>query len=242
MHEPKYKHLLSHTGVRRWFENVSRGSTVTAEVYLRRLGYFCERRGFTPARLASMREREITNLLMDFVFEAEREGKAGSYIESVLKALKPWLAHNGRAVKGKIKVKGARETLTLKNERVPTPQELRRILLAGDRKTRVAVVLMVYAGLRIGVFGSYTGTDGLRLGDLPELRIDGGKIQFEQVPTMVVVRSSLSKAGHKYFTFMSEEGCEYLLRRENRPGGGAHREVSRRDLEVQEHEAIHLKH
>jgi len=27
---------------------------------------------------------------------------------------------------------------------------------------------------------------------------------------MVIVRSELSKAGHQYFTFLSEEGCEYL--------------------------------
>ena len=30
------------------------------------------------------------------------------------------------------------------------------------------------------------------------------------MPTLVIVRKELSKAGHQYFTFLSEEGCEYL--------------------------------
>lgn len=33
---------------------------------------------------------------------------------------------------------------------------------------------------------------------------------FNKIPTMVIVRSELSKAGHQYFTFLSEEGYEYL--------------------------------
>jgi hypothetical protein len=52
--------------------------------------------------------------------------------------------------------------------------------------------------------------DGLRLKDLPEMKIEKGEVVFEKVPTMVVVRKELSKAGHQYFTFLGEEGCEYL--------------------------------
>ncbi|MEM3871736.1 MAG: site-specific integrase, partial [Nitrososphaeria archaeon] len=35
-------------------------------------------------------------------------------------------------------------------------------------------------------------------------------VEFRKVPTMVIVRKELSKARHQYFTFLSEEGCEYL--------------------------------
>lgn len=55
--------------------------------------------------------------------------------------------------------------------------------------------------------GNYEGTDGLRIGDLPELRIapPGGEaevnVTFARVPTMVVVRAELGKAGHQYFSF-----------------------------------------
>jgi len=47
------------------------------------------------------------------------------------------------------------------------------------------------------------------LKDLPELKI-GNEVIFEKVPAMIVVRSTLSKARHKYFTFLSNEGCTYL--------------------------------
>ncbi|MEM3614481.1 MAG: hypothetical protein QW282_02570 [Nitrososphaerales archaeon] len=46
--------------------------------------------------------------------------------------------------------------------------------------------------------------------DLPELKIESGQVIFEKIPTMVVVRSTLSKARQKYFTFLSSEGCTYL--------------------------------
>ncbi len=45
---------------------------------------------------------------------------------------------------------------------------------------------------------------------MPEIRIERGSFNFEQKPTLVIVRQELSKAGHRYFMFLSEEGCEYL--------------------------------
>jgi len=46
--------------------------------------------------------------------------------------------------------------------------------------------------------------------DFPELHVEGGEVSFEKIPTRVIVRSNLSKAKHKYFSFLGEEGCEYL--------------------------------
>lgn len=37
-----------------------------------------------------------------------------------------------------------------------------------------------------------------------------GVVEFARMPTLVIVRRNLSKAGHQYFTFYPEEGCEYL--------------------------------
>jgi hypothetical protein len=48
------------------------------------------------------------------------------------------------------------------------------------------------------------------LKDLPELILKGSEVEFENVPTLVIVRKELSKARHRYFTFLSQEGCEYL--------------------------------
>ena len=128
----------------------------------------------------------------------------------LLKALKSWLAHNQRETKIKIKINGIDETPTLRDERVPTLGELRRIFLSGDGKARTACALVAHGGLRLQTLGDYKGKDGLRISDLPELTIEGKSVTFSKVPAQVVVRQNLSKAGHQYFTFLSEEGCGYL--------------------------------
>jgi site-specific recombinase XerD len=206
----KYKELLSDPDVQRWYKNLSRGSQVTADVYLRRLGWFCEENRLTPKEIATMAEKDLENLLLDSVSELEEKGKAGSYIESIVKVVKSWLSYNHRELKIKIKIKGADETPTLKEERVPTKAELLKILFAGDKKARAAVALVAFAGLRLEALGNYNGTDGLRIRDLPEMCIVGKRVKFDRVPTMVVVREELSKGGHRYFTFLGDEGCEYL--------------------------------
>ncbi|TET89692.1 MAG: site-specific integrase [Methanomassiliicoccales archaeon] len=205
-----YKTLLKDKEVKRWYNNVARGSVVTADVYLRRLGNFCQSLGTNPSKFAAKSEKEIYGILLDYVTELENRGLTGSYITSILKALRSWLSHNDKMIKKKIKVRDSGIHPTLKDERVPTPQELKRIFLSGDKKARVACTLLAHTGLRIQTLGSYTGDDGLVVGDIPEMKIEDGSVIFESVPAMVVVRHELSKAGHKYFSFLSEEGCEYL--------------------------------
>ena len=206
----KYASLLRDVDVRRWYENVARGSEVTADVYLRRLGMFSKHFGLKPKQLINLGEDELYNLLLDYVSVLERAGRAGSYIHSALKAVKSWLAHNGIEIRRKIKIRGVGDTPTLRDERVPTQQELRRIFLSGDKKTRTACVLVAHSGLRLATLGNYRGDDGLRVRDFPEMRIEGNAVKFERIPTMVIVRPELSKARHQYFTFLSEEGCQYL--------------------------------
>jgi hypothetical protein len=208
--ESKYAELLKDRDARRWYDNMARGSRVTADVYLRRLGKFCERNGLTPKKLAVMKKRKLENLLLDFVSDAEKKGLAGSYIQSTLKAIKSWLSHNHREIKSKIKIKGTQDQPSLKDERTPTKEELKRILLSGDKKARVASILIAHSGLRIESLGNYDGDDGLRIKDLPDLTLSDHGVEFKKVPAMVIVRKALSKARHQYFTFLSEEGCEYV--------------------------------
>lgn len=176
----KYGYLLDDGDVRRWYSNVARGSRVTADVYLRRLGSFCEHFNVTPKQLIALGESELYNMLLDYVSHLENNGCAGSYIESALKAVKSWLAHNGIEVKRKIKIRGADDTPSLRDERVPTQDELRRILLSADKKARVACVLVAHSGLRLMTLGNYTGTDGLRIKDFPEMRVENGQVTFDK--------------------------------------------------------------
>lgn len=211
MPEKKYLHLLEEdVKVRRWYDNVSRGTQITADVYLRRLGAFCQMHKLTPDSLVSLKDEEIEGIVMDYITSMEKEKFAGSYIKSTIKAVRSWLSFNRKEIKVKLKIKGVDETPSLKDERIPTKEELKKIFLSGDKKARVASALVAHSGLRIEVLGNYTGDDGLTLKDLPEISINEGKVEFSKVPTIVVVRKELSKAGHQYFTFLSEEGCEYV--------------------------------
>ena len=206
----KYSPLLKDKDVRRWYDNVARGAHTTAGVYLRRLGAFCVTHHISPRQLIDLKDREKYNLLLDTVSEMEKRKHAGGYIATVVKVVKSWLSFNGHDVKGRIMIRGTHETPTLQDERVPTQEELKNIFLAGDEKSRTICVLLAHSGLRPEVLGNYNGKDGLRLRDLPELTIDTNKVNFLRVPTLVKVRTVLSKKGHEYLTFLSDEGCQYL--------------------------------
>jgi len=80
-------------------------------------------------------------MLMDYVSSAEKKDYAGNYISSTMKALRSWLAHNNRQLKVKIKIKGIDETPTLKDERVPTLEELKRIFYLFCLTVRLSVPL-----------------------------------------------------------------------------------------------------
>lgn len=205
----RYAHLLDDRNVKRWYENTARGSPAGAEIALRNLGNFCQGQGTTPKRLLEMGPSGLEDLLMDYV--SANEGRyAGGYIRNTIKVVKSWLAHNGIQLTRKIKVRGAYETPSLKDERVPTRDELKRIFLSASKQARAASVLVAQSGLRLESLGNFRGDDGLRVRDLPELQVKGDEIFFETIPAMVTVRPSLSKARHQYFTFLTEEGFGYL--------------------------------
>ncbi len=207
---PNHAALLENPDIRRWHANVAQGSPITADVYLRRLGAFCLQVDILPEKLATMKEADLHALLLDFIAAETKRKKTGSYIHSTLKAVRSWLSHHGIQLTRPIKIAGASATPTLSEERIPTQEELRRIFLAAYLKERVSCVLMAQAGLRPEVLGNYAGDDGLTLKDLPELEIRKDHVEFSKIPTMVVVRPELSKARHKYFSFLGSEGCSYV--------------------------------
>lgn len=66
------------------------------------------------------------------------------------------------------------------------------------------------AGLRPEVLGNHNSTDGLMIKDLPDLVING-LATFTSKPSRIVVRKTLSKTHHEYFTFLTNFGAKRLL-------------------------------
>ncbi|MCI4327124.1 MAG: site-specific integrase [Thermoplasmata archaeon] len=201
---------LDDPDVRRWFDNLARGSRATADVHLRRLAALTASLRATPAELAQMDEKQLYNRFLDFVAAEEKRGVAGSYIVRTLKAGKSWLQFNGKKLERPIRVSGAKATPSLDDERVPMQEELRKIILAGTPRIRTACALIAFSGLRPEVLGNYLGTDGLILDDFKELKIGKAEVAFAAIPTLIRVRPELSKNSNGYLSFLSAEGCEYV--------------------------------
>lgn len=197
----------------RWYRNLSMGSEYTAKERARVLYRFLIRHDMTPRSLAEFAKRDVRkmeDLLMDFVSELSQEDKAPTYIESYMIAVKSWLNFNGVRLVRRIKVGNKNITPTIEDERVPTPDELLQILSYASTRGRCSISLMAFAGVRPGVLGNMNGKDGLEIRDFPELEISVGSVKFAKIPTRVIVRPILSKAKHKYMTFLTSEGCDYL--------------------------------
>jgi len=167
--------------------------------------------GRSPREIVKIaRGKSFRDEFIDFVHSLEKHGKAGSYIARFKKVLQPWLAYNNVNVKLKVNIVGELDTPTLVDERVPSKDELDRIIRMATPRGRVSIALIAFSGLRPGSLGNYNGTDGIKMSDLAELNMNGERMEFERTPSILTVRKNLSKARHQYFTFVSEQSMMYI--------------------------------
>jgi hypothetical protein len=207
----KYAHLLNDDDIRRWYENLAAKSIITATVYLRTLGLYCEINRTDPKLLLkTAKTKEFRDKFSDFVRGLEREGKAGSYIAKYRKVLHSWLSYNGLNIRLRVNIAGEYDTPTIADERIPNKDELDKIIRTASRRGRVSASLMAFGGIRPESLGNYTGTDGIKLGDFSEVELKDGKVNFLKIPAMITIRKGLSKTKHQYFTFIPEQGITYV--------------------------------
>ncbi len=154
---------------------------------------------------------QVENILLDHVSWMEGQKYAPGYIGGMIKAIKSWLEYNHIEIKRKIKIRNEDVPVRIQDEKVPDQDQLRQILDAGAPRDRVIISLMAFSGIRPQVMGTVERDDGLCLGDMPELVIDGDRVRFEKMPARIIVRANLSKTRNKYMTFLSEQGCKYVL-------------------------------
>ena len=226
------KPRLDDPGAEDWYRAMARRSRITADVNYRRLRAFCEQMNLRPVEIVrrARKQIDVRNLLNRFVDQEVAKGRATWYIHSTVVAVKSWLAFHDKPLRLKVELPANTISPRREEERVPTVEELRAVMLQAKPHERVVVALMAFSGVRPGAIGSYAGDDGLRLRDLPELHYAGdacrspdpqlhleGRAIFSKVPTRIRVRTTSSKARHQYLTFLGEEGCaavaQYLEQR-----------------------------
>jgi hypothetical protein len=103
-----------------------------------------------------------------------------------VKGLRSWLSFNNISLGDrKVNFTDLDDTPTLREEKAPEPDELRKAFAHASARTRAAMALCAFCGFRPGVLGNQKGTHGFEIRDLPEIQIDWETmvIKFTLLPT-----------------------------------------------------------
>jgi len=202
----RHRGLLSDPKVRSWWEARSLRSRLSADQYLRQFGFLLERLELDPTRVVSLARSDpdrLRDLLVRDAAKLKRAGRLDSYISKFHEGLRSYFRFHRVPFEGfpsLSPIKGA----SLVRERVPTPEELNRVLDRLSLRSRVCALFMAHSGLRPGVLGSYQAEGGLTLADLPDLKL-GKRPAFAEEPFVVRVPAHLSKTRSSYTTFGSSQ-------------------------------------
>ena len=207
-----HRPLLSDRRIRTWYDENALRSKLTAEVNLRQLGLFCHVVKLDPKTVVDLARSDperLHGVLVRYAKDLQGSHRLPSYISKTFVGIKGWLRFNRiefdqfprlRVVQGE----------SIREERVPTQGELRRILSTYSARGRVVALLMAHAGIRPGVLATIDGSDGLRLVDLKDLSL-GHDPSFERLPFHIVVPARLSKTSVEYHTFGTSELADAIL-------------------------------
>ena len=208
----RHRSLLENPKVRSWYDARCLRSRLSADAYVRKLGFLLERLGTDAEAVVTLaRENpdELRDRLVRYASEQKRAGRLDTYVLKSFDGLRSYLEHRRVRFEDFPKLSPIRGA-SLRSERVPTPEELGRVLEKLSLRGRVIALLMAHSGLRPGVVGSYGGENGLRLGDLVDLKL-GGRPAFREVPFAVRVPAELSKTRVEYVTFGTRQLSTALL-------------------------------
>ncbi|MDG6913689.1 MAG: site-specific integrase [Nitrososphaerota archaeon] len=216
--------LLETRDVKRWYDNLAEGSPKTAETYLWWLRDYCSKVEMVPTELVSefnLDKKAAQDRLEDYVRSLkarispyDKKPLKPKTVNGALCAVKSWLRVNECEVTREIKIANVKTTPTIEDEHFPSTEELNTILDHANQRTRAAIVMIAYAGIRP------EAVSRLRLKDFPELEIHG-KIVARRTPMRISVRAELSKNKRPYFTFLIRRGVDVLTAylRERQAGG-----------------------
>jgi hypothetical protein len=237
-----WRAILEDPDVRRWHEKLGMRSALTADEYARVLNRYCVAIGTTTATIVNQAKdanggrRAVEHQLQDFAIAMRKShkpsshgeddkdeqavkrcsrGHQGGYVNRFPKVLRSYLDEHDLGLR-KIFVGDVDATL-VENEPLLTPENVRAIMTAASPRGQVIIAFIAWSGLRPEVLGNHDASDGLTIGDLPDLELKDGKVVITKHPVQVVVRRELSKVRKRYFSFLCGEGAafleEYLARR-----------------------------
>ena len=209
----RHRKLLENKKVERWYENLRARSQVTSDIYLRNFGLWLEYLNQDPESIISFARdnfEEFKGAVSDKIRELEKKGTMGASISTGIKPMISYLKYYNLSVKLGINIKNENRNLKAEKEVIPGKKDLAKILRMATLRERVSISFMSFSGLRPEVLGNIDGSDGLMIGDIPDLKITEGKVNYDHVPVQINVRPELSKIRTAYFTFLGPEGSEYL--------------------------------
>ncbi|MCP8311618.1 MAG: tyrosine-type recombinase/integrase, partial [Candidatus Methylarchaceae archaeon HK02M1] len=131
----------------------------------------------------------------------KRQAPKGLYV--FYSAVRSYMNYKKAPFELELKIKGRTQTPTIEDERIPSPEELRKILHHADIRAKVCMSLIAFAGLRFESISSLT------LADLVDLDIEA--LTPKEMPMMIWVPDKFSKIRQSYRTFLIQEGVEYLI-------------------------------
>jgi hypothetical protein len=230
-----WRRILEDPEVQAWHDKLATRSTLTAGEYVRVLHRYCAAIKTTPAAIidrakgADAGRRAVHSQLQDFVVrilghhkpsdhgeddddlraaKTCTRGHMPGYVTRFVKVLRSYLDHHDVQLR-KVLVGDVDRTL-VEDEPLLTPDQLREVVTAASPRGRVIVSLVAWSCLRPEVLGNHDASDGLVIGDLPDLELKDGKMRALANPMQVVVRRELSKIHKRYFSFLCAEGVTYL--------------------------------
>lgn len=216
------KDLLKNARIRSWHEARSLKSHLSADVDLRKLGLLLERIRLDPESVVVVASKDpdrLQEVLIRYATDRKREGLVDDYIAKTLSGLKSYLRFRRVRFDGYPVLAPIRGS-TLANERVPTPEELGRVLERLSLRGKTIALTMAHSGVRPQALGDYEGQRGIALGDLPELELRA-QPKFREIPFVVRVSAELSKTRQAYTTFGTAQQAAVILSyiAERRAGG-----------------------
>ena len=107
---------------------------------------------------------------------------------------------------GKIEFDKSHTLQSIFDAEVPTKEKLAEIIENADKRTRAAISLYAFCGLRPRIIVNLT------FSAFVEMKIEDGKVTFKKEPTMIIIRKDVpgNKAKVDFFTFLIKEGMMYL--------------------------------